>query len=313
MAAVTAKMVKDLREMTGAGMMDCKKALAATDGDMDKAVEFLREKGLAGAEKKAGRIAAEGIVDTAMTADEKKAVIVEVNAETDFVAKNAKFQAYVAQVAAQALTTTAADMDAFMDEKWAADESLTVKEALSSQISIIGENMSIRRFKQVTEENGFVASYIHAGGRIGVLLDVQTDVVNDAVKEMAKNVCMQVAALNPKYTSRNEVSADFIEHEKSILMAQIQNDPKEASKPEKVIQGMIQGRINKEMKEICLLDQVYVKAEDGKQSVAQYVAQVAKENGANIELKSFVRFETGEGLETNEENFAEEVAKQMGK
>ena len=311
MAAVTAKMVKDLREMTGAGMMDCKKALAATDGDMDKAVEFLREKGLAGAEKKAGRIAAEGIVDTAMTADEKKAVIVEVNAETDFVAKNAKFQAYVAQVAAQALTTTAADMDAFMDEKWAADESLTVKEALSSQISIIGENMSIRRFKQVTEENGFVASYIHAGGRIGVLLDVQTDVVNDAVKEMAKNVCMQVAALNPKYTSRNEVSADFIEHEKSILMAQIQNDPKEASKPEKVIQGMIQGRINKEMKEICLLDQVYVKAEDGKQSVAQYVAQVAKENGANIELKSFVRFETGEGIEKKEENFAEEVAKQM--
>ena len=313
MAAVTAKMVKDLREMTGAGMMDCKKALSATDGDMDKAVEFLREKGLAGAEKKAGRIAAEGIVDTAMTADEKKAVIVEVNAETDFVAKNAKFQAYVAQVAAQALTTTAADMDAFMDEKWAADESLTVKEALSSQISIIGENMSIRRFKQVTEENGFVASYIHAGGRIGVLLDVQTDVVNDAVREMAKNVCMQVAALNPKYTNRNEVSADYIEHEKSILMAQIQNDPKEASKPEKVIQGMIQGRINKEMKEICLLDQVYVKAEDGKQSVAQYVAQVAKESGANIELKSFVRFETGEGLEKKEENFAEEVAKQMGK
>ena len=173
--------------------------------------------------------------------------------------------------------------------------------------------MNIRRFAQVEEENGFVASYIHAGGRIGVLLDVQTDVVNDAVKEMAKNVCMQVAALNPKYTSRNEVSADFIEHEKSILMAQIQNDPKEASKPEKVIQGMIQGRINKEMKEICLLDQVYVKAEDGKQSVAQYVAQVAKESGANIELKSFVRFETGEGLEKKEENFAEEVAKQMGK
>ena len=311
--AVTAGMVKELREMTGAGMMDCKKALAATDGDMDKAVEFLREKGLAGAAKKAGRIAAEGVVVTALTADEKKAVVVEVNAETDFVAKNEKFQNYAADVAAQALKTTAADMDAFMDEKWAADESLTVKEALSSQISIIGENMSIRRFKQVTEENGFVASYIHAGGRIGVLLDVQTDVVNDAVKEMAKNVCMQVAALNPKYTSRNEVSADFIEHEKSILMAQIQNDPKEASKPEKVIQGMIQGRINKEMKEICLLDQVYVKAEDGKQSVAQYVAQVAKENSANIEVKSFVRFETGEGLEKKNEDFAAEVAAQMGK
>ena len=298
--------------MTGAGMMDCKKALAATDGDMDKAVEFLREKGLAGAEKKAGRIAAEGIVATALTEDEKKAVVVEVNAETDFVAKNAKFQAYVAQVAAQALTTTAADMDAFMEEKWAADESLTVKEALSSQISIIGENMNIRRFKQVVEENGVVVSYIHAGGRIGVLVDVETSVVNDAVKEMGKNIAMQIAALNPKYTSRDEVSADFIEHEKSILMAQIQNDPKEASKPEKVIQGMIQGRINKELKEICLLDQTYVKAEDGKQSVAQYVAQVAKETGASITVKGFVRFETGEGLEKKEENFAEEVAKQMG-
>ena len=310
--AVTAAMVKELREMTGAGMMDCKKALAATDGDMDKAVEFLREKGLAGAEKKAGRIAAEGIVATALTEDEKKAVVVEVNAETDFVAKNAKFQAYVAQVAAQALTTTAADMDSFMAEKWAADETLTVKEALSSQISIIGENMNIRRFKQVVEENGVVVSYIHAGGRIGVLVDVETDVVNDAVKEMGKNIAMQIAALNPKYTSRDEVSAEFIEHEKGILMAQIQNDPKEASKPEKVIQGMIQGRINKEMKEICLLDQTYVKAEDGKQSVAQYVAQVAKENGANITVKGFVRFETGEGLEKKEENFAEEVAKQMG-
>ena len=310
--AVTAAMVKELREMTGAGMMDCKKALAATDGDMDKAVEFLREKGLAGAEKKAGRIAAEGIVATALTEDEKKAVVVEVNAETDFVAKNAKFQAYVAQVAAQALTTTAADMDTFMAEKWAADESLTVKEALSSQISIIGENMNIRRFKQVVEENGVVVSYIHAGGRIGVLVDVETSVVNDAVKEMGKNIAMQIAALNPKYTSRDEVSADFIEHEKSILMAQIQNDPKEASKPEKVIQGMIQGRINKELKEICLLDQTYVKAEDGKQSVAQYVAQVAKETGASITVKGFVRFETGEGLEKKEENFAEEVAKQMG-
>ena len=310
--AVTAAMVKELREMTGAGMMDCKKALAATDGDMDKAVEFLREKGLAGAEKKAGRIAAEGIVATALTEDEKKAVVVEVNAETDFVAKNAKFQAYVAQVAAQALTTTAADMDAFMEEKWAADESLTVKEALSSQISIIGENMNIRRFKQVVEENGVVVSYIHAGGRIGVLVDVETSVVNDAVKEMGKNIAMQIAALNPKYTSRDEGSADFIEHEKSILMAQIQNDPKEASKPEKVIQGMIQGRINKELKEICLLDQTYVKAEDGKQSVAQYVAQVAKETGASITVKGFVRFETGEGLEKKEENFAEEVAKQMG-
>ena len=311
--AITAAQVKELREMTGAGMMDCKKALTATEGDMDKAVEFLREKGLATAQKKANRVAAEGLCKTLVADDAKNAVVVEVNSETDFVAKNEKFQQYVADVAAQALTTTAADIDAFLAEAWALDTTKTVKEALAAQIAVIGENMNIRRFAQMKEENGFVASYTHMGGKIGVLVDVETDVVNDAVKEMAKNVCMQVAALNPKYTSRNEVSADFIEHEKSILMAQIQNDPKEASKPEKVIQGMIQGRINKEMKEICLLDQVYVKAEDGKQSVAQYVAQVAKENGANIELKSFVRFETGEGLEKKEENFAEEVAKQMGK
>ena len=292
--------------------MDCKKALAATDGDMDKAVEFLREKGLAGAAKKAGRIAAEGIVVTALTDDAKKAVVVEVNAETDFVAKNEKFQTYAADVAAQALMTTAVDIDAFMGETWAKDTTMTVKEALSSQISIIGENMNIRRFEQVAEDNGFVASYIHGGGKIGVLIDVETDVVNDAVKEMAKNVAMQAAALKPMYTDRSEVSEDFIEHEKGILMAQIQNDPKEASKPEKVIAGMIQGRINKELKEICLMDQVYVKAEDGKQSVEQYVKAVAKENGATIKIKKFVRFETGEGLEKKEENFAEEVAKQMG-
>ena len=169
--------------------------------------------------------------------------------------------------------------------------------------------MNIRRFEQVEEQNGFVASYIHAGGKIGVLVDVETDVVNDAIKDMAKNVAMQAAALKPMYTSRDEVSADFIEHEKSILLAQIQNDPKEASKPEKVIQG----RINKEMKEICLLDQVYVKAEDGKQSVAQYVAEVAKANGAKVAVKKFVRFETGEGMEKKNEDFAAEVAAQMGK
>ncbi len=310
--AVTAAMVKELREMTGAGMMDCKKALAATDGDMDRAVEFLREKGLAGAEKKAGRIAAEGIVVTALSEDAKKAVVVEVNAETDFVAKNEKFRTYAADVAAQALKTGAPDMETFMEEQWEKDTSMTVKEALSTQISIIGENMNIRRFQQVQEPEGFIASYIHGGGKIGVLVDVETDVINDAVREMAKNVAMQAAALKPRYTSRDEVSENFIEHEKGILMAQIQNDPKEASKPEKVINGMIQGRINKELKEICLLDQIYVKAEDGKQSVAQYVAQVAKENSAKITVKRFIRFETGEGMEKKNEDFAAEVAKQMG-
>ena len=310
--AITAGMVKELREMTGAGMMDCKKALTATDGDMEKAVEFLREKGLATAQKKAGRIAAEGIVMLKVTDDSKKAVAVEVNAETDFVAKNEKFQNYVAQVCDQAMDTKAADIDAFLAEPWKFDASKTVAEELAGQISVIGENMKIRRFVQVEEVNGFVAAYTHMGGKIGVLVDVETDVVNDAVREMGKNVAMQAAALKPLYTNRSEVPADYIEHEKSILMAQIQNDPKESQKPEKVIEGMITGRINKELKEICLMDQVYVKAEDGKQSVAKYVEQVAKENGAKIAIKSFIRWETGEGIEKRQDDFAAEVAKQAG-
>ena len=243
--AITAAQVKELREMTGAGMMDCKKALTATEGDMDKAIEFLREKGLATAQKKAGRIAAEGLCRTLVSDDGKKAVVVEVNAETDFVAKNEKFQTYVGEVAAQALTTGAADIEAFLAEPWALDTSKTVQEALAGQIAVIGENMNIRRFQQVCEENGFIASYIHMGGKIGVLVDVETDVINDEIKEMAKNVAMQVAALKPLYTSRNEISQDYIDHEKEILLAQIKNDPKESQKPEKVILGMINGRINK--------------------------------------------------------------------
>ncbi len=309
--AVTAAMVKELREATGAGMMDCKKALAATDGDMEKAIDFLREKGLAGAQKKAGRIAAEGMVDALVSEDGHDAVVVEVNAETDFVAKNEKFRSYVAEVAKQALASGAADMEGFFAEPWINDSALTVKEELSSMISIIGENMNIRRFQQAHEANGFVQSYIHAGGKIGVLLAVETDVVNGAVKEMAKNIAMQVAALKPLYTSDAEVDQEYIAKEREILATQIANDPKMAGKPEKVIQGAVQGRLAKELKEICLLDQVYVKAEDGKQSVAQYVAGVAKENGAKLAIKSFVRFETGEGLEHKSENFAEEVAKQM--
>ena len=310
--AVTAKMVKELREMTGAGMMDCKKALGETNGDMDKAVEFLREKGLATAQKKAGRIAAEGICKTLVAADEKSAVVVEVNAETDFVAKNEKFQDYVAQVAEAAMETEAATTEEFLASTWKFDAEKTVQEALSAQIAVIGENMNIRRFTKVTEENGFVASYTHMGGKIGVLVDVETDVVNDDIKEMARNVAMQIAALKPEYTNSSEVSADYIAHEKEILLAQIMNDPKESQKPEKVIQGMINGRINKELKEICLLDQTYVKAEDGKQSVAKYVAEVAKANNANVTVKGFVRFETGEGIEKKNEDFAAEVAAQMG-
>ena len=306
--AITAGMVKELREMTGAGMMDCKKALSATDGDMDKAVEFLREKGLAGAEKKAGRIAAEGIVMLNVSEDGKKAVAVEVNAETDFVAKNDEFQGFVEAVANQVVDSEAADLDAFMAEPWEADTTKTVKDALIEKVAVIGENMNIRRFEKIVTD-GCVVDYIHGGGRIGVLIEAEADVVNDEIKKCLKNVAMQVAAMSPKYVSREEVSQDYLDHEKEILLAQAKKENPE--KPENIIEKMIIGRLNKELKEICLLDQVYVKAEDGKQSVAQYVAQVAKENGAKITVKKFVRFETGEGIEKKEENFAEEVAKQM--
>lgn len=308
--AITAGMVKELREMTGAGMMDCKKALTATDGDMDKAIEFLREKGLATAQKKAGRIAAEGIVMVKVSEDGKKAVAVEVNAETDFVAKNEKFQNYVSQVADQALDTEAADIEGFLAEPWKFDTTETVAEELAHQIATIGENMNIRRFSQVKEENGFVASYTHMGGKIGVLVDVETNVVNDAIREMAKNVAMQAAALKPLYTNESEVDPAYIEHEKEILTTQAKNEKPDAN--DKIINGMVMGRIKKELKEICLMDQVYVKAEDGKQAVGKYVEEVAKANGAKITIKGFVRFETGEGIEKKEENFAEEVAKQMG-
>ena len=209
------------------------------------------------------------------------------------------------------MTTKAADIDAFLAEQWALDNSLTVNEKLSSMISIIGENMHIRRFQQVHEDNGVVVSYIHAGGKIGVLVDIETDVVNDAILEMGRNIAMQIAALKPLYTSDKEVDADYIAKEEEILRAQIANDPKESQKPANVIEGMIKGRINKELKEICLLDQAYVKATDGKQSVAKYVEEVAKANNAKITIKSFVRFETGEGIEKKTEDFAAEVAKQM--
>ncbi len=311
--AITAGMIKELREATGAGMMDCKKALTATEGDMEKAVEWLRKKGLATAQKKASRIAAEGLVKVLVTEDGKKAVAVEVNAETDFVAKNEKFQNYVAQVAEQVMETSAADIDAFLAEPWKFDTTKTVNEALAGQIAVIGENMNIRRFVQVSEEAGFVASYTHMGGKIGVLVDVETDVVNDAVKEMAKNVAMQIAALKPVYVTAAEVSEEYKNHEIEILTAQIANDPKMAGKPEKVIQGAVMGRLNKELKEVCLMDQVYVKAEDGKQAVGKYVEEVAKANNAKITIKSFVRYETGEGMEKKNEDFAAEVAAQMGK
>ena len=309
--AITAAMVKELREMTGAGMMDCKKALNETNGDMDAAVEFLRKNGQAKAEKKAGRIAAEGLC-TVVVKDDKTAAVVEVNSETDFVAKNDTFKTFVEAVAAQAVNSDAADLDAFMAEAWNEDSSKTVKDALVEKIAVIGENLNIRRFEKVTAENGCVVSYIHGGGRIGVIVEAETSAVNDTVKEALTNLAMQIAALSPKYVSRDEISEEYIAHEKEILRAQIMNDPKESQKPEKVINGMIEGRVNKELKEICLVDQVYVKAEDGKQTVGKYLEAVSKEVGAEVSVKRFVRFETGEGLEKKQEDFAAEVAAQMG-
>ena len=308
--AVTASMVKELREMTGAGMMDCKKALSATDGDFDKAIEFLREKGLATAEKKAGRIAAEGLVATTIKDGDKVAAIVEVNAETDFVAKNEVFQTFVKEVVEQAADTDAADIDAFKAEKWALDTSITVDEKLAAMIAKIGENMNIRRFEKIVSEDGIVVSYIHAAGKIGVLVEAKTENNDERVKEALKNVAMEVAALNPKYVSTDDVPEEYKEHEKEILIAQAKNDPKNANKPENIIEKMITGRLAKELKEICLLEQEYVKAEN-KETVAKYLEMVSKEVGTPVELKRFVRFETGEGLEKKNEDFAAEVAAQM--
>ncbi|WP_314964523.1 translation elongation factor Ts [Oribacterium sinus] len=309
MAEITAALVKELREITGAGMMACKKALTETAGDMDKAVEYLREQGLAGAEKKAGRIAAEGVSFTKISDDGKTGVVVEVNAETDFVAKNEKFQNFVKEVATQALKTSATDIDSFLQEKWDLDPSKTVSEQLSATISVIGENMNIRRFTKITEENGFVQDYIHSGGRIGVLLQVKSTVVNDAIKDMAKNLAMQIAALNPKYITRAEVDQEYLKNEKEILLAAAKNEKPNA--PEKVLLGMVEGRLNKELQEVCLVDQVYVRAEDGKQKVGQYLESVAKAQNAEISLVRFVRYETGEGLEKKNEDFAAEVAAQI--
>ncbi|MBD5540475.1 MAG: elongation factor Ts [Lachnospiraceae bacterium] len=308
--AISASMVKELREMTGAGMMDCKKALTETDGNMDEAVELLRKSGAAKAEKKAGRIAAEGICRVAVDAD-KVAAVVEVNSETDFVAKNEVFQTYVEAVAKQALASNAADVEGLMEEKWIEDNSKTVKEALVEKVATIGENLNIRRFAKVTADNGCVVTYLHGGGRIGVIVKAETTVVNDDVKEALSNVAMQVAAMNPKYVSQDDVSEEYKAHEKEILMAQAQADPKNANKPEAIIEKMIIGRLNKELKEVCLLEQEYVKAEN-KESVAKYLEAVGKANGTDLKVTEFVRFETGEGLEKKNEDFAAEVAAQMG-
>ncbi len=305
--AVNASMVKELRQRTGAGMLDCKKVLTETDGNIDKSIELLREKGLAKAAKKAHRIAAEGIAAATATDDNKTAVVVEVNSETDFVAKNEKFRNYVSAIANQALVSESADIEAFLAEKYIEDETKTVQDSLNEQIAVIGEKLSIRRFKKIVAENGAIASYVHGGGKIGVLIEAETEIVNDDVMEALKNIAMQIAALPPVYLSRTEVDKSYIDSETAILKQQAMNENPE--KPESIIEKMIIGRLNKQLKEVCLLDQTYVK--DSDLTVQKYVDSISKAVGTPITLKSYVRFETGEGIEKKEENFAEEVAKQM--
>lgn len=304
--AFTAKDVQALREKTGVGMMDCKKALAATDGDMEKAIDFLREKGLAAATKKASRIAAEGVVTAYYDEALKVGVVVEVNSETDFVAKNEKFKSFVLNVAKTIVSGNPADVDALLALKLSGSDR-TVQENLQDNILSIGENMKVRRFERV---EGVVATYIHGGGSVGVLVSFDTDADNsEAFKEMGKNVAMQVAAMSPQYLDEASVPADVVAHEKDILAIQLKEDDKMKNKPEKVIEGIIKGRISKFFKETCLVDQQYVK--DGEMTVQQYIDSVAKELGTSIKATGFVRFAKGEGLQKREDNFADEVAGMM--
>ena len=298
--AITAKDVQALREMTGVGMMDCKKALTEAEGDMDKAVEILREKGLAASQKKAGRIAAEGMAYAAVI--DGVGVVVEVNAETDFVGKNEKFVDFVKGVAAVVAKEKPADLDALMALPFG--NGRTVQEEQQEMVLVIGENIKVRRFARF---EGHVAAYIHAGGRIGVLVNFNTDAADkEGFADYAKDVAMQVAAANPGYLNEASVPAEVLAHEKEILLAQIANDPKNANKPEAIKEKMVVGRIGKFYKENCLVDQEFVKDPD--LSVAKYTEKVAKELGGSIEITGFVRFEKGEGLEKRADNFAEEIA-----
>lgn len=302
---ITAQAVKELRERTGAGMMDCKKALTETNGDMDKAVEVLREKGLAAAAKKAGRVAAEGIVKTFISEDKKKGAIVEVNCETDFVADNAEFIEFAGRVAEMAANTNATTVEELISEKY--NDEKTVKEVLTELIAKIGENMTVRRFEKVSLENGVVQSYIHGGGRIGVLVQLACDKASDVLVEVAKDVCMQIAAANPLFLSEADVDTKALETEKEIYRAQALNE----GKPEKIVEKMVEGRIKKYYKEVCLLDQPWVK--DSDKSIAKYLEEKSKEVGSPITVQKYFRFERGEGIEKKEENFAEEVAKMGAK
>lgn len=302
MANITAQMVKELRESTGAGMMDCKKALQEAEGNMEKAVDLLREKGLSKAAKKAGRVAAEGLVAIEMNDDNTVASMVEVNSETDFVAKNEDFKVFVKDAACMALATDKENVASLLGETHR--EGITLQEVLNNRVAKIGEKLDFRRFAKVVT-NGQVAGYIHGGGKIGVLVEMETEARDAKVLDLGKDVAMQVAAMNPKYVSRDEVDAEYIAHETEVLTQQALNE----GKPANIVEKMVKGRLEKELKEVCLLEQTFVKNPDI--TVKQLVADVAKAVGSDIKVVKVVRFEVGEGIQKREENFAEEVAKQL--
>lgn len=309
--AITAAMIKELREITGAGMSTCKEALVEADGNIEKAIEVLREKGLATAAKKSGRIAAEGLSYAYISDDNQIAVLVEVNSETDFVAKNEIFRKFVESVCKQIAKSDAKNVEQLLEDKWIEDETVTVSFALNQNIATIGENITIRRFEKIVNTgNSLLVSYIHAGGKVAVLVEFETSSKDEKLVEAGKNVAMQIAAMNPDFLSKDDVPQQFIQKETEILTQQIKNDDSNNGKPENIIAKMVEGRLNKTLKEKCLLEQEYVKGED-KESVGQYVNSVAKQLGVEVKVKSFVRFETGDGIEKKEENFAEEVSKAM--
>lgn len=311
---ITASMVKELRAQTQAGMMDCKKALTETDGDMAKAVDLLREKGLLKAAKKSGRIAAEGLVALLISEDKKLGSLVEVNSETDFVAKNEEFKQFVSDIAETILDKKPADI-AELDGVKFKDSDQTVLNVLNEKISKIGENLKIRRFAIETSNNGSIVGYVHGGGKIGVLVNLESDADYENVYTLGKDLAMQIASMSPKYVAREDVDQEYIEHEKSILLAQAVNENEEdvkngkKAKSETILKGMVEGRLKKELKEVCLLEQAFVK--DSEKSVKDVVDAKAKELNKTIKVTSFVRYEVGEGLEKREENFADEVAKQI--
>ena len=300
--AVTAALVKELRERSGAGMMDCKKALVQTDGDIDKAIDYLRENGIMKAQKKAGRIAAEGLVRVAFGEGNKTGAIVEVNSETDFVAKNEEFVEFVENLADEVLAKGNLPMEEFLAQPFTEG---TVQETLTAKVAKIGENLSIRRFSKVEEEGVVYTGYIHGGGRIGVIIGIKTDATADEIATVGKDVAMQVASMNPKFVNEAGVDPEYLESEKKILTEAVLNEGK---KPE-MVDKIVAGKIKKELKEVCLLDQAFVKNSD--MSVKQYVDSAAKELGKAMEVVSMVRYEVGEGIEKKEDDFAAEVAAQV--